>query len=249
MIGLASTQIRDQPHAYVNGGGEIRHLDHVTPVGPLASEFSVRTMNRYLSVPDLSPSSSLQIDWVAVSEDQTLTMYASCVPSGSSYLLAFGFGAALIVLSSWMVLLMRAVYRDDAGFRRGLANAAPLWAPGIAGVVTLFNFKDSLIGWVQTCLPGDGWSALGSVFIGLGVAVALTAVGRLIYNRIHVGTTGDPDSNEEKTRAQHSSTGDATVEKRPRNLPVERRRVIVEYAITYGTAVLLLVIGAGLSWL
>lgn len=54
-----------------------------------------------------------------------ITMYSSCVPSGLSYLFALGAGAGLIVLSSWVILLMRAVYRDDGGFRRGLANAAP----------------------------------------------------------------------------------------------------------------------------
>ena len=175
-------------------------------------------------------------------------MYSSCVPSGFSYLLTFGFAAALIVLSSWVVLLMRAVYRDDGGFRFGLANAAPLWLPALTGVATLFNFKDSMIDWTQSCLPADGWSTLGSVFIGLGLVVALTAVGRLIYNRVRVGTSG-PVDNEEDTSSQPSLPEEAPAPERRRNLPVERRRVIVEYAITYGVAVLVIVIGAGLAWI
>ncbi len=177
-----------------------------------------------------------------------ITMYSSCVPSGLSYLFALGAGAGLIVLSSWVILLMRAVYRDDGGFRRGLANAAPLWLPALTGVVTLFNFKNSVIGWAQTCLPADDWSAPGSVFIGLGLAVALTAVGRLIYNRVRVGTTGEPVDNGDENSPLPASSGEAPVAKRPRNLPVERRRVIVEYVATYGVAVLIIVIGAGLAW-
>lgn len=175
-------------------------------------------------------------------------MNSSCFPAGFSYLLGFGFGIAAIVLSSWLILLMRAVYRDDGGFRRGLANATPLWMAGFTGFVALFNLKDWLVRWVETCLPADGWSGPGTVFIGLGLAVALTAVGRLIYNRVRVGTTGEPVDTGDESSPRPSSSGEAPVAKRPRNLPVERRRVIVEYATTYGAAVFVIVIGAGLAW-
>lgn len=177
-----------------------------------------------------------------------LIMDSGCVPAGFSYLLGFGLGIAAIVLSSWLVLLMRAVYREDGGFRSGLANATPLWMAGFTGVVALLISADWLVGWTDRCLPADGWSGLGAVFIGLGLAVAVTAVGRLIYNRVRVGTTGEPVGRGDESSSQPSSSGEVPVAKRPRNLPVERRRVIVEYAITYGVAVLVIVIGARLAW-
>lgn len=119
---------------------------------------------------------------------------------------------------------------------------------GFTGVVALLISADWLIGWVETCLPADGWSGPGTVFIGLGLAVALTAIGRLIYNRVRVGSTGEPVDDGDEDSPQPSSSGEAPVAKRPRNLPVERRRVIVEYATTYGAAVLVIVIGAELAW-
>lgn len=175
-------------------------------------------------------------------------MDSSCVPSGASYLVAFGFGVIAVVLSSWLVLLMRAVYRHDKGFRRGLMNAAPLWVVGFTGFIVLFASGSSLIGWADSCLPADSWSGLGAAFIWLGVAVAAAAVGRLIYNRVRVGTTSEPVDNGGETGSLPSSSDEAPAEKRPRNLPVERRRVIVEYAVTYGAAVIVMVIGAGLAW-
>lgn len=177
-----------------------------------------------------------------------MTMDSSCVPAGFSYLIAFGFGMAAIVLSSWLVLYKRAVYREDSGLQRGLARSTPLWWTGAIGVAALFISANWLLGWAETCLPADGWSGPGTVFIGIGIAVALTAVGRLIYNRVRVGTTGEPVDNRDETSSQPSSPGEAPVAKRPRNLPVERQRVIVEYAITYGAAVIVILVGAGLAW-
>ncbi|MFK3676205.1 hypothetical protein ACI2IP_00655 [Microbacterium sp. NPDC090218] len=175
-------------------------------------------------------------------------MGSSCIPSGASYLAAFGFGIVAVVLSSWLVLLMRAVYRDDKTLRRDLMNAAPLWMVGFTGFIVLIASGISLIEWADSCLPADGWSGLGAVFIGLGLAVAVTAVGRLIYNRVRVGTTGEPVARGDESSSQPSSSGETPVAKRPRTLPLERRRVIVEYVITYGAAVLVIVIGAGLAW-
>jgi hypothetical protein len=175
-------------------------------------------------------------------------MDSSCIPSGISYLVAFGFGVVAVVLSSWLVLLMRAVYRRDKGFRRDLMNAAPLWMVGFTGFIVLFASGNSLIEWADSCLPADGWSGLGTAFIGIGLVVAVAGVGRLIYNRVGVGTASEPVDNGDETGSLPSTSGEAPVAKRPRNLPVERRRVIVEYVITYGAAVVVIVIGAGLAW-
>lgn len=155
---------------------------------------------------------------------------------------------AAIVLSSWLILYMRAVYREGGGFRSGFANAMPLWVPGITGVAAMFVITDWLVVWAGTCLPADVWSGLGTVFIGLGLAVALTAVGRLVYNRVRVGTTGEPVRNGDETSSRHSSSGESPAAERRRNFPVERRRVVVEYVVTYVAAVLIIVIGAGLTW-
>lgn len=175
-------------------------------------------------------------------------MKSSCIPAGFSYLLGFGMGTAAIVLSSWLILYMRAVYQEGGGFRSGFANAMPLWVPGVTGVAAMFIITDWLVMWAGTCLPPNDWSGLGTVFIGLGLAVALTAIGRLIYNRVRVGTTGEPVEDGYENSPRPASSGEAPSEKRPRTLPVERRRVIVEYAVTYGAAVLIIVIGAGLAW-
>ncbi|MGI0520965.1 hypothetical protein ABY45_10360 [Microbacterium maritypicum] len=162
--------------------------------------------------------------------------------------MAFGLGVAAVVLSSWLILLMRAVYREDEGFRSGRANATPLWMFGFTGVVALLISADWLVDWADHCLPADGWSGPGTVFIGLGLAVALTAIGRLIYNRARVATTGEPVDNGDENSPQSSSSGEAPATEHPRNFPVERRRVIIEYAITYGAAGLVIVIGTGLAW-
>ncbi|GAA1153773.1 hypothetical protein MOX01_01700 [Microbacterium oxydans] len=157
-------------------------------------------------------------------------------------------GAAAIVLSSWLILYMRAVYREGGGFRSGFANAMPLWVPGVTGVLAIFVITDWLVVWASACLPPDGWRGLGVFFVGLGLATALTAIGRLIYNRVRVGATGEPVDNGDENSPQPSSPAEASIAKRPQNLPVERRRVIVEFAVTYGLAALVIVIGAGLAW-
>ncbi|MFE7197790.1 hypothetical protein [Microbacterium oxydans] len=118
---------------------------------------------------------------------------------------------------------------------------------GFTGFVALLISADWLVGWTERCLPADGWSAPGSVFIGLGLAVALTAIGRLIYNRVRVGTAGEPVDDGGATSSQVPSSVESPAGERRRNFPVERRRVVVEYAVTYAVAVLFIVIGAGLA--
>ncbi len=173
-------------------------------------------------------------------------MDSSCFPSGLSYLAAFGFGVAAIVLSSWLVLYKRAVYREGGGLQSGLAKATPLWWSRLVGVVVLLISVFWLFGWGETCLPAGEWNGLGMVFIGLGVGVASIAVGRLIHNRLRLRETIGLTGNDDETNS-HASQGDVVTEEGgPRKLPLERRRVIIEYATTYLVAILVTVIGVGL---
>ncbi len=174
-------------------------------------------------------------------------MDSSCFAAGFSYISALGFGLASIVLSSWLVMLMRAVYREAGGFRSGLANATPLWVPGLAGIAALFPIGNSLFDWIERCIPATGWSAPGALIIGLGLALASVAVGRLIFGRVRVRNAADSFVNREATSPQDLTTGAWTTETGPPNLPAERRRVIVEYAVTYAVADLVLLIGIGLA--
>ena len=173
-------------------------------------------------------------------------MDSSCFPAGFSYLTAVGMGVLAVVVSSWLVLFVRAVYRDHADFRRGFFTSAPLWGPGLGGIVALFLAGDSLVGWVNSCLPDECWNAVGVLFIGVGLALALTAAVRLIIGRARVGGAGEytEDSDEDSSPSPSADPG-RVGERRP-NMPPERRRVIVEYAITYGAAVLVILIGVGL---
>lgn len=173
-------------------------------------------------------------------------MEPSCFPAGFSYLSAFGFAIAIVVLSSWLVMLMRAVYREDSGFRRGLADATPLWVPGLAGIVALFPIGNSLVDWADSCLPATGSTMPGALIIGIGLALALTAVGRLIFGRVRMGSAGAPMANREATSLQESPADAAITEERSPNLPPERRRIIVEYVVIYGVAVLITLTGVRL---
>ena len=174
-------------------------------------------------------------------------MDSSCLPAGFSYLTGLAMGLAFVVLSSWIVQQGRAVYREDGGFRSGLWNASPLWVPALTGIVTLFALKDWLVNWVNTCLPAGGWSVPGTLFIGLGAAVALTAAGRLVVGRIRVGKTEGLGESGDEAEPQRQPVGAVSTEMRPRKLPLGRRRVIVEYALTYGAAVIVILIGVGLA--
>lgn len=174
-------------------------------------------------------------------------MESSCFPAGFSYLSAFGFVIAIVVLSSWLVQLQRAVYREDGGFRSGLAEATPLWVPALAGVVAVFPIGSSLVSWVDRCLPAAGWAAAGVVLIGLGLALALIAVARLIFGRVRVRNAAESIPNHEVSSPRGVPADAATTTKPQPKLPPERRRVIVEYAFTYTVAVLVTLIGVGLA--
>lgn len=154
---------------------------------------------------------------------------------------------AATVLNSWLILLMRAVYRDDGGFRRSLANATPLWVAGVTGVAALLVSGDWLLGWAEKCLPVDGWRVPGVLVVGIGVALALTAAVRLVIGRVRVGREDEPGESHDDVSGHYSSAGSEPVEGRLPKLPPERRRVIVEYALTYGVAVVVILIGVGLA--
>lgn len=174
-------------------------------------------------------------------------MDSRCFPAGFSYLSAFGFGLAAIVLSSWLVLLMRAVYREDSGFRGGLANATPLWVPGLTGVVALLPIGGSLVDWADRCLPDTGWTMPGALIIVVGLALTLTAVTRLIFGRVRVGIAREPLEKRDSTRSRNSPAAAAAREERLPKLPPERRRVIVESALTYGVAGIVILAGVGVT--
>lgn len=169
---------------------------------------------------------------------------SSCVPAGFSYLTAFGLGIFALVLSSWLVQLQRAVYRDGPALQRSLANATPLWVPGVTGALLIFLWAGWLVEWAKTCVPAKDWTVLGVLFLALALSVAFTAVARMIRGRVRLGSrelavgqaAGDSVSGEDA----------AIVGKRPPNLPPARRRVIVEFALTYEAAVIIALIGVGL---
>ncbi|KQR39912.1 hypothetical protein ASF80_11250 [Microbacterium sp. Leaf159] len=158
-------------------------------------------------------------------------------------MLAFGFGIAAIVLSPWLILLGRAAYRDGPEFQRNLWNAVPLWGASITGVLALIGPGTSLVGWRDLCLPAYGWSTPGVIAMGVGVAIAVTAVARMIVGRIRVGNgTEKKHSSDETSPQQPQAEGTRTSK-----LPLERRRVIVAYAVTYGAAVIVVIVGVGLA--
>lgn len=174
-------------------------------------------------------------------------MDSSCVPAGFSYLAAVGIGFAAIVLSSWVVMLMREAYRDDGGFRASLMTSAPLWMAGLTGAVALYHAGTWLVGWAQACLPAGGWRPAGAVIVGIGFTIAVTAAVRLVVGRLRVGKAVEPMENGDETSLAPSSTGQGDPVRRRPKLPPERRRVIVEYALTHGAAVIVILIGVGLA--
>lgn len=174
-------------------------------------------------------------------------MDSSCFPAGFSYLTAVGMGFAAVVLSSWFVMLMREVYRDDRGLQRAVANASPLWLVGFTGAAALYHAGTWLVGWAQACLPADGWRPAGALIIGIGLATALTAAVRLVVGRIRVGKAVEPVEHGDEISVPPPPAGSVALEPRRPNMPPERRRVIVEYAITHGAAVILILIGVGLA--
>lgn len=165
---------------------------------------------------------------------------SSCVPAGFSYLSGFGLGIFALVLSSWLVQLQRAVYRDGPAMQRGLADATPLWVPGATGALTLFVWSGLLAEWAKKCVPTADWNPLGVIFLALSVALAFTSVSRLIRGRVRLGAR-EPSA----AHAVESSVS-AIAGTRPPNLPPARRRVIVEFALTYEAAVIITLIGVGL---
>lgn len=170
---------------------------------------------------------------------------SSCVPAGFSYLTAFGLGVFALVLSSWVVQIQRAVYRDGPALQRGFANATPPWVPGLTGAVLIFLLSGWLAGWVQNCVPARDWNVFGVVLLAVAGVLALIATGRLVRGRIRLGSR-EPGAEHVAggTAASEASTGAA---ERPRFLSPERRRVIVEFALTYEAAVILALIGIGLA--
>lgn len=174
-------------------------------------------------------------------------MDSSCLVSGFSYLLASGMAIAAIVLSSWLVQLYRAVYREEDGVRSGLANATPGWVAALTGVGALFVSWNWLRDWVDTCVSASRWSAPGALLIGLGLVVAMTAVVRLVYGRVRVGSVQEPSDSGDENSSQHSPADAATPAEHAPKLPLERRRVMVEFALTYGVAVIVAIIGVGLQ--
>lgn len=168
---------------------------------------------------------------------------SSCVLAGFSYLSACGMGIFAVVLSPWLVQLQRAVYRDGPALQRGLANATPLWIPFTTGVVILFVCIDWVVRWARKCVPAGDWNVLGVVVVALALALAVTAVIRLIRARIRLGSR-EP-AIEHAEIGSVPDEGAATEPKRSPNLPPERRRVILEFALTYEVAVIVTLIGVG----
>lgn len=174
-------------------------------------------------------------------------------------MLAFGFGIAAIVLSPWLILLGRAAYRDGPAFQRKLWNAVPLWGASITGIIALIGPGTSLAGWRDLCLPETGWNTPGVVVIALGIAVALFATVRMIIGRIRVGSGVERNERSDEKSDQSTDEGSYdSIQQQPADpdstkaasikMPAEGRRVIVAYALTYGAAAILIVVGAGLAW-
>lgn len=101
---------------------------------------------------------------------------------------------------------------------------------------------------------GVEWAHRGSE-LGIAILVdrrarvwlALTAAVRLVIGRVRVGREDEPVENHDDISGHDSSAGSEPVEVRLPNLPPGRRRVMVEYALTYGLAVVVIVIGVGLA--
>ncbi|MGJ0390143.1 hypothetical protein [Microbacterium sp. CGR1] len=164
--------------------------------------------------------------------------------------MAFGFGIAAVALSPWLVLRARAAYREGPAFQRGLWNAVPLWGAATTGVLCMFASGGSLVEWVDRCLPETGWNAPGVVVIALGIAVALLAMVRMILGRIRVGSGVERNESGESSdeSLQQQSPGPDSTKTATNKMPAEWRRVIVAYALTYGAAAIVIVVGAGLAW-
>lgn len=180
-------------------------------------------------------------------------MDSSCVPTGTAQVIMVGFAIALVVLSPWLVLWGRAVYRDGPAFQRWVWNTAPLWVLVTTGVLLLYGVGTMFGEWSGLCLPDREWNAVGVVFIGIGVTIALIAVARMIFSRIRVGNrnrqsenSGDTSESGVETRPQQSPADDAAPRTRTRNMPIEQRRVIVAYVLTYAPAVIVIIVGVGL---
>lgn len=180
-------------------------------------------------------------------------MDSSCVPSGISYAIMVGFAIALGVLSPWLVLLGRAVYRDGPALQRWIWNAAPLWGPVTTGVVLLHGVGTMFGEWSGLCLPHREWNATGVVIIGIGFAVALIAAAQMVFGRVRVGNgtrknedSGDTSESGVETSPRQSPADEATPRARTRNMPIEQRRVIVAYVVTYVPAAIVIIVGVGL---
>jgi hypothetical protein len=146
-----------------------------------------------------------------------------------------------------MVQYQRAVYRDNKDFRTDIANITPLWAGGLAGVCSLYFSVNALIDRANLCLPETAWSTPGVMILGLGLALAMTAIVRLIVARVRIGKGAESAVSQDGDSSPHHSAGTNTSDIRKPNLPPERRRAIVEYTVTYGTAVVLILVGAGIA--
>lgn len=178
---------------------------------------------------------------------------SSCVPSGISYAIMVGFAIALGVLSPWLVLLGRAVYRDGPALPRWIWNAAPLWGPVTTGVASLYAVGTLFGEWAGLCLPDREWNATGVVIIGIGFTVALIAVTRMIFGRLRVGdgtrkneNSGDTSESGVETSPRRSPADEVAPPARRRNMPIEQRRVIVAYVLTYVPAAIVITVGVGL---
>lgn len=166
-----------------------------------------------------------------------------CVPAGFSYLTGLGIGIIAIVLSPWLTQLQRAVYRDGPAFQRGIANAMPMWGPGAFGALMLLVCGGWIAGWVKTCIPIDEWNVVGLVLVGIALTMMLVAGLRLVRGRLLLGTR--EQGGERSGSGQPPSDASMTAVERPRTLPPDRRRVIVEFVLTYEAAVIVLLVGIG----
>ncbi|KAA0960320.1 hypothetical protein FQ142_15965 [Microbacterium sp. ANT_H45B] len=164
-----------------------------------------------------------------------------------------GFAIALGVLSPWLVLLGRAVYRDGPALQRWIWNAAPLWGPVTTGVVLLHGVGTMFGEWSGLCLPHREWNATGVVIIGIGFAVALIAAAQMVFGRVRVGdrtrkneNSGDTSESGVETSPRRSPADEVAPPARRRNMPIEQRRVIVAYVLTYVPAAIVIIVGVGL---
>ena len=178
---------------------------------------------------------------------------SSCVPAGMAQVVMVGFAIALVVLSPWLVLWGRAVYRDGPAFQRWIWNHAPLWGPVTTGIFLLYGVGTTFGEWSDLCLPPREWNTVGVVIIGIGVTIALIAVARMIFGRIRLGNGirqsgdgGDTSESGVEASAEQSSADGAAPRTRTRNMTIEQRRVIVAYVLTYAPAVIVIIVGVGL---